>query len=448
IEHNLDIVFISGDITHQGKGYNDNVYQFLEEILDEIKVTKENVYIVPGNHDIKRSKLMERLINDILGSKNAKDEMNALDEETYEVLLAGQEEYYKFYEKFLERPHPKGNPHFVVEAENYNIIHINTSLISGIANAEGNILVGLGNLHKALREITEQNEKVNFAIGHHTINCINSFEKQSLLHRFSDHKIDFYLNGHVHQASYHHEVNNYNSTFMFTAGANMIDDYAQATFLSGTVDTENGNGKVTYHSWSKDHEYWYINNTIGRETVDGCYYCNLERFKKKKSEAKSVIDNELKIDVKVDENDFRNFLIDFYEVIQSEKEVTENLIPKDVENKFINMICSPTLSLQYDQCSTLFPIVNMILNSSAYVGIEKKLLIPNLIMSEYMEVLYDFPNGDLIFRAIRNTLVNRYKDQVHYNEDRVKFYITVLIFWSIYECNIFNDDKRIKGVTV
>lgn len=281
IQTKFDMVFITGDITHQGATYTKKVYKFLDDILAPLQVPKENIFIVPGNHDIKRTQIMGRLVDSILSANNPKDEINALDSASYKVLLNGQKGYFKFYEKFLERKYEKDSLHFVVKRDGYNVVHINTSLISGVSNAEGRILVGLKKLNDALKELSEDKNVINFAIGHHTINCINVHEKTSLLNRFSDYNIDFYLNGHVHQANYHQEINNYNKTYMFTAGANVVDNYAHSTFLTGSINKENGIGKVVYHSWNKDDEFWYVNNTIGRQTVDGCYSCEIDRFKKR-----------------------------------------------------------------------------------------------------------------------------------------------------------------------
>lgn len=447
IQTKFDMVFITGDITHQGATYTKKVYKFLDDILAPLQVPKENIFIVPGNHDIKRTQIMGRLVDSILSANNPKDEINALDSASYKVLLNGQKGYFKFYEKFLERRYEKDSLHFVVKRDGYNVVHINTSLISGVSNAEGRILVGLKKLNDALKELSEDKNVINFAIGHHTINCINVHEKTSLLNRFSDYNIDFYLNGHVHRASYHQEINNYNKTYMFTAGANVVDNYAHSTFLTGSINKENGIGKVVYHSWNKDDEFWYVNNTIGRETVDGCYSCEIDRFKKKELE---LAENETEFDIKlpikkVDEDEFKNFLVEFYEVIQNVKEVDENLEPKDVKNKFKNMLCSPTLKVQYDSCSNLFGIVSGMLKSSA-VSIEKRLFVPNLIMREYMKIMEDYETGNLIFKNMLNKLVNKYKDDIHYSEERLELYISVLIFWSIHECNIFNEDKRKKEV--
>lgn len=93
-----------------------------------------------------------------------------------------------------------------------------------------------------------------------------------------------------------------------------------------------------------------------------------------------------------------------------------------------------------------FPIINKILNTTSFVGVDKRFIIPNVIISEYQNVLYTYGNGDLILIHMIDNLFNKYDGKVSYSKDRLKSYIRILIFWSIYECDIFNEDKRQKDV--
>lgn len=439
----LDILFITGDITHQGSDYSSIIYDFLEGVITAIDVKKEMVFVVPGNHDIKRSGIISNLIKGLLSENNARESINQLDQETYNALLKGQEDYREFYKVFLGREIPDDNIHFIIKNKDFNVIHINTCLIAGGNNVEGRILVGLDKLYDALETLEENDNIINFAIGHHTIDCIHEDERQSFLNRLSDSKIDVYLNGHVHRANYFLEANNYNNVFMFTAGSNVVDGYADSIFISGEVDTKTGEGNVTYHTWNKVGEYWHIDSSIGRQTANGSYHFKVDKFYSSNSGI-NLDDYTLE----VDENDFKSFLIDFHNVIVSEGEASENFIPKDVSEKFINMACSITLRKQFDKFSALFPVVNSIFYSSIYVGFEKKYLVPNLILTEYMEQLYKNKNGDLIYQQMVKNLTNEYKNKVHYSEERLRLYLSILIFWSIHECDIFNEDKRVKEETI
>lgn len=438
-KNDIDLLFITGDIAHQGSDYGFEVEEFLSSVITAIDITKENIFIVPGNHDIKRNPVNDRLTSHILSLPNAKNEVNRLDVGTYESLLSGQESFFNFYNKYLGEDYPKDALHFVKKREGFNVIHINTCLIAGTAGVEGKILVGLNKLYEALKQLPKD-DSINIAIGHHTINCIHQDEKENLLNRFSDSKIDLYLNGHVHKAAYHNENNNYNNTYMFTSGSLFVDDYADPIFITGTIDTDTASGEVIYHRWNKSGEYWHQSNSEGRLVADGSYKFDIQRLKKK-SEI-TVEDTQLAID----EDEFRMFLIEFHTILKKEANINGEFIPKDITEKFVNMLCSPTLERQFDRSSLYFPIINKILGTTSFFSFDKRFIIPDVIISEYFSVLYSFGNGDLILYHMINNLCEKYRSQVNYSEERLKSYIRILIFWSIYECDIFNEDKRQRTV--
>ncbi|THE13183.1 hypothetical protein E1I69_08780 [Bacillus timonensis] len=435
----IDLLFITGDLAHQGSNYGEEVESFLDSVITAIEISKENLFIIPGNHDIKRSTMNDRLINQILSSSSAKNEVNSLDSDTYQSLLSSQDPFFNFYKKYMGEDYPKDALHFVKKREGFNVVHINTCLIAGTSGVEGKILVGLNKLYEVLKQLPKD-DSINIAIGHHTINCIHTDEKGSLLNRFSDSQIDLYLNGHVHKAAYHNENDNYNNTYMFTSGSMFVDGYADPIFLTGIIDTETASGEVIYHRWNKRDEYWHQSNSEGRLVVDGSYKFDIHRLKKK---------TEITMDdtpLAVDEDEFRMFLIEFHTIINKEADINEELISKDITEKFINMLCSPTLERQFDRCSVYFPIVNKILGTTSFFSFDKRFIIPDVIVSEYLNVLYNFENGDLILHHMINNLFSRYRIQVNYSEERLKSYIRILIFWSINECDIFNEDKRQRTV--
>ncbi|MFP3391799.1 metallophosphoesterase family protein [Brevibacillus sp. SIMBA_040] len=444
-KNDVDYLFITGDITHKGSEYSSEVISFLDDVIAAIEIEKSEIFLVPGNHDIKRNPMADRLVANILSSNDAKQEINSLDDDTYQFLVSGQQPFFDFYRSFLGDEYPKDALHFVKKREGFNVIHINTCLAAGTTGSEGNILVGLNKLYETFKQIPDD-DTINIAIGHHTIGCIHESEKESLLHRFSDAKIDIYLNGHVHRAKYHHDTNNYNETYFFTSGSFMVDEYSDPLFMTGFIDTEEASGEVVYHKWNSRGEFWHIDNTVGRKAKTGNYPFEINRLKKKTNIAecqhlKSEVD-----EVDVDEDDFKDFLIDFHTTLSSGYQVNEALVPKDITEKFVNMLCSPTFRYQFDKCSIYFPIINKMLGTTSFFGIDKRFIIPNVIFTEYLHVLYSQSNGDLILLHMINNLYSKYGSKVSYSEDRLKSYIRILIFWSIYECDIFNEDKRQKDV--
>lgn len=440
LKDDVDILFITGDIAHKGSKYNEKVISFLDDVVQACDVLKSNVFMIPGNHDIKRDITANRLSTSILQATDVSEELNTLDRKTYQHLLSGQKPFFNFYQKFMGEDYPKDALHFVKVRDGFNVIHINTCLMAGHNNAEGNILIGLTKLYDALKQIPNNEKSINIAIGHHTIGCIHNAEKDSLLNRFSDAKIDLYLNGHVHRATYHHDTNNINETFHFTCGGGFVDEFADPIFLTGRIDTDMAAGEVVYHSWNNEGEFWHIDNSVGRRTVNGSYKFEINRLKKKIV----PIDETLKI--VVDEDEFREFLINFHTVVSSINKFSEEFNKKDVTDKFVNMLCSATIKNQFDNYSIYFPIINNMMATTSFIGIDKKVIIPSVIIDEYVNVLHNHANGDLILTHMVDNLFNQYKSKVNYSDIRLKTYIRILIFWSIYECDIYNEDKRQKGV--
>lgn len=437
-QSDINYLFITGDVADKGGQYGKEVINFLDDVVNAIEIEKNELFMIPGNHDISRNPMVARLAQSIINSRDAMQEINTIDEGTYDALISGQNSFFNFYKGYLGEEYPVDQLHFVKKCQGFNVIHINTCLIACADGAEGNILVGLNKLYKTLKQIPDDGA-INIAIGHHTIGCIHKAEKDSLLHRFSDAKIDVYLNGHVHKASYHHDSNNYNETYFFTSGSVFEDEYADPLFITGVIDTESASGEVVYHRWNKVGEFWHIDNTIGRKTSSGSYHFEIDRLKKKTEETEL---QPLTIDV----DEFKEFLIDFHNTLSSINQLDDTLVPKDITEKFVNMLCSPTFRVQFDRCSVFFPIINKILNTTSFVGIDKRFIIPNVIISEYQNVLYSYGNGDLILLHMIENLFEKYDGKISYSKDRLKSYIRILIFWSIYECDIFNEDKRQKDV--
>lgn len=54
-EHEFDAVFITGDLTYQGGYYDYNLKKFIEALIYLLKLTPDELFIIPGNHDLARS---------------------------------------------------------------------------------------------------------------------------------------------------------------------------------------------------------------------------------------------------------------------------------------------------------------------------------------------------------------------------------------------------------
>lgn len=109
-----------------------------------------------------------------------------------------------------------------------------------------------------------------------------SSRKRAILSLFDDYKIDLYLSGHVHSASYNYEANNYNSLLTLVCSGVHFDGYT----IGGFVDIEifENQFHITQYHWNSQQEYWTRNNSLGRRMIEGTLIHDFEIAKNKRSE--------------------------------------------------------------------------------------------------------------------------------------------------------------------
>ena len=427
----FDCVFITGDIAFKGGAYTKEVTNFIQSIAKNGLVNKENIFIIPGNHDLKRSTLRERVINDIVKSNNQTKELEKIDKDSMDVLQKGQDGFWKFYKKITGNAYNKKNIHFIDKRDKFNIININTCLLCGRKREEGELSIFIDKLYDVVHNNLEK-DKVNIAIGHHSIECFCQEERNKIVNTLVDAGVDLYLCGHSHKPKISIDNNNDRDFYVVVAGAGVVDDYATPTYLIGSV--EDRKCTITYYSWDNQDEVWSKETKgLGRKVKDGV--CNFEL----RNEICVTKDEK---DIFIEEDEFKEFLIEFHENIDSTSIGNTLLVQEEIEKKFLNMKCNKTVRTQFKLCSKYFPIIDDIINDDVCLGMDKRLAIPNAIYEEYNNVLHKHNTGEEILESIVLNIYSRYRDKIKYSESKLKLYIKTLVFWLINECDIYDDVKE------
>lgn len=288
LKTSFDFIVITGDIKYQSNPYTEDTINFINSLSDELKINKNNLFITPGNHDVKRSKKRTTLIKGILASDSPSEEVNMIDEETYKDLLDGQDEFFEFYKKLTNRDYKKEDLHFVETRGGYNIINVNTCLISGIngEDEQKKLIIGQKKLREALKGI-DQNA-FNIAIGHHSIECLGLQERQRFENTLADCHIDMYLSGHVHKPKATFDTNNVNDIIFVSCGSGMCDDFSTVGVITGNLDMETGNGNIAFHKWSQKLEKWIKDNEVSRIAYDSVMPIHIKKFENNKIQKKNI----------------------------------------------------------------------------------------------------------------------------------------------------------------
>jgi len=310
-----DFIILTGDISHQGKGFTEDQTKFLLKILETLDLTINDLYLVPGNHDINRDEERSKLIEIINQNDNPSDALDSYmeDEGERSILLKSFESFQSFYTSLFNKSYPLEDLHFVVETEKCNLILLNTCIIADKSGEEGTLLIGKQKLLDTLEKLEKlelENGKNNIAIGHHSLECLNADEKQVLDNLLDDYNIDIYFAGHVHRAGYHIEANHSRNILNIICSGLHSDGYTVGGFVDGNV--KNNNVAITQFVWNAEHAYWTVNNQLGRQMMDGVLRLPLPRFNNKLNETneevrKSEVNKELKILFNENERIFKQY---------------------------------------------------------------------------------------------------------------------------------------------
>lgn len=432
-EQQFDVMLITGDIAFKGGKYQEELCSFIDKLLCSAGLDRGKLCMVPGNHDLERHDHRTYLINGILKSEEPCEKANTINARSFKDLVNDQKAYFAFHKKMFSEPYPQKELHYIKEFDCFNVVHINTCLLSGADKEEGALVIGQEKLYNVIQVLKESSEKFNIAIAHHTLDCLDDNEQRFMENTLIDCDVDILLCGHMHKPKYTFRADDYRAIPMFTCGAGIADKYVQACFITGKIDLALNSGSVTYHSWHQINQNWFIDNSIGRRTASGPLEFDLERFLQ--TEENTLFEM-------VDEDEFKQFIINFHKYIASGDKPNIPLVEKDVQDKFINMKCNEATKRQYDGHSTLFPIIEEIMESPHYMDFGDKITIIGMIVEEYNKWLYTSSNGTEVIDKMVDSIAQRYKTLVKLSEIKLKMYVRALVYWSIYGCDIFNDKKE------
>lgn len=421
-KNKMDFVVISGDLVYQSGSYDANLNKFLDALINVSGINIDDLFIVPGNHDLKRSQTRTVLLNGM------RTEDFKFEKETINQLQKDFKKYNTFYKKL------KGENinylYKVVKKGKYNIFLMNTAFTAGTDQDEGKLILEKNSFYDEIKQLKDQEECINIAIGHHPISCFMSGNQEIIWNNFNDYNIDFYMCGHLHKGAYDYDLSGGRIIPTYQCGSGRVDSYATVTFTIGELHLHNKKGKLTSYKWLVNEECWTIGGMDGRRAVSGEIEIVLERFQKG---VNAFVEDE-----DIDEDEFRRFMMKFHECLIHTGISDTNIDPKDVFDKFSNMKCNRSVEKQYHSLCRYFPVIDDIMESSLLTQIERE-SIPNIVVSEYNKILGKATSGNEIIELIVENILQAYKDEFNYSNTTLKTYFKILVYWSIYECDIFND---------
>lgn len=253
----IDCVFFTGDLIDKGgfagkdsldplEAFLSFEENFIDPLLDILKLPKESFVFIPGNHDIDRNqtnKVTEK------GLKNSIERLEDIEEITSDIDNLNLERISAY--KSFENYYYSDSPSYISNEFGYSLIYTSQDKKIGIAginsswrcydeNDKGHLLVTKKQLQSIEENLQDEDLSLKVALMHHSFEFLHSAEsdyvKDSIIRDY-----DLLLTGHTHSSSAYAittslgkgcilstspsnwENNNYQGHTLFRNGFNIID---------------------------------------------------------------------------------------------------------------------------------------------------------------------------------------------------------------------------------
>ncbi|MFX1313808.1 MAG: metallophosphoesterase family protein [Promethearchaeota archaeon] len=297
----FDFIIITGDITYHGNGEEYIIAKdYFDELLRKTGVNKENLYIIPGNHDINR-KITKNFDDDIKIS-NIKEYNNLFDSnQKLNRIIKKFSSYRKFYNSYFKAiknrrfNEEKFFHTSIYEKNDGKLFHVKIGLygLNSCINSDERdnnekkkfIVLGKKQIDKALSDLYKRLELndiyLKICYFHHPIEELN--ENQKELAKYLAERFDFVLVGHEHASETKKTLfdSGYDFTYAIAGTSYETDNIKRRSeaYNITQINPKTGEGVIYFRMKPYNTIDWSFDNTKGRGT--GILQFKIERLKRK-----------------------------------------------------------------------------------------------------------------------------------------------------------------------
>lgn len=269
-----ELLFVTGDVANRGRRVEyDGAFVFLEKVTDVLGLERtEHVFLVPGNHDVDRSKIGRMVQRDHASLVGLSADQ--LREDVGELLANGEEfihygkrltQWCEFTERFSGRARSVGPDRpwrsdvVIVKGLEIGVLSLCTAWASGHGDAKGQLILGERQLHELLAEVRDGGARLTIALMHHPLHWLHDGEYSAIRGRL-EREVDLVLHGHVHDA--HSEVRSAAGSSHAVLGAGAayagLGQERYHGFSVGKLDFGAERLEVHHFTWSTRSGRWHI----------------------------------------------------------------------------------------------------------------------------------------------------------------------------------------------
>lgn len=278
-----NMLIVTGDVAFGGKADEYAIAkQFIDKIIMSCGIDLKNVFFIPGNHDVDRSKLEPKHIKwwysnlkseqdlvDVLTSPEALGKINSTTKAYFEFVkefMTGKITIGKYGEFFTTIPF--GN-------RSIRLIGLNSAMLCGYDDDDRmHLAVGLDQVSSCIEDIDENDIVISCV--HHPFDCFYQFDKPSL--SLLQTSSDLILSGHVHEPANSCKIDpSHGQTIFVTAGAGFDRRTTQNGFNIIRLDSDDLSGAIKFFKYMPNEHVWILDKDINRDDANGIYNFKLKK---------------------------------------------------------------------------------------------------------------------------------------------------------------------------
>ena len=264
---------VSGDFRHiKGKTNYSETKEYLESVLDIFEIKKEDVFLVPGNHDTNKYPGRTSTIGKIIDSIEGKYDCYRDYLDDRHSLHDGFSEYSAFVRSFYEnttvdddRVNNPDGVFCIPWKKKINLLHVNTALISD-GNRNHKEIVDINRIAEILH--TCDSSIPTILLGHHGLQSLYDSQRNVLQAVIQQFQISAFLHGDIHVYE--------NKPIQHMIPNTSLPEIACAKSAPQAGDNTSDIG-IIYYTWKEDDNtivkaYQWNGKTFMPNTSSSFYY--------------------------------------------------------------------------------------------------------------------------------------------------------------------------------
>lgn len=280
-------VIITGDLSRSGKPEEfEYAEKFCNELLRIVKLPRERIYIVPGNHDVDRAEVRNLHIKSwyLFDSQEHITEILE-DSDILPIIMRKFGNFNAFSERVTgRRRFDKTNYFFteplIIESENekvqIDLAGLNSCIFAPSAGYDEKVVLGYTQINR-LKTMMTNDSLVSIAFFHHPFgwhHIVDNACEQFLMDRF-----DLILTGHCHQETEFFLHPPGKAALIGSGTCYSPVDERRKYFNIVDIDTETRHARVQFYKYLTTHNVWKKDTDINPDEEDGHIQFSLDRIR-------------------------------------------------------------------------------------------------------------------------------------------------------------------------